>query len=148
MRCGWCGSENLSCEYVDIGVGRQQVTPYECISCGAVEVSPDHFTNPDEIDDEDRRRGWYAGPDSHAHAEFLTPPRIITPGQALYARDFWHGQRVLLVWNRLTHIAYKTRNNNNHVFETMCGIGGIGVANAPYNKHATCLACVVLEGAW
>jgi hypothetical protein len=148
MKCGWCGSDNLSCEYVDIGVGRQQVTPYECISCGAVEMSPDHFSNPDhEIDDEDRRRGWYAGPDSHAVAEFLAPPRTIAPGQALYARDFVFGQRVLIVWNRLTHVAFKTRTSHNHVFETLCGINGNGVATAPREKHPTCLVCITLEGA-
>ncbi len=148
MKCGWCGSENLSCEYVDIGIGRQQVTPYECISCGAVEMSPDHFTNPDaEVDPEDRRRGWYAGPDSHAAAIHLPAMRISFPGEAVRARDFVFGQRVLVLWHQLTHIAYKTKNSKNDVFETMCGVS-FTIAAAPFDKHATCLRCVVLEGAW
>lgn len=149
MKCGWCGSENLTCEFVDIGVGQQQVTPYECISCGATEMSPDHFGNPDhEIDAEDKRRGWYAGPDSHADATPWPPPmRIIVPGQTLYARDFWYGQRVAVRWQNSVHIAYKTKKDRNDVFETLCGIA-CSTAATPREPHTTCLWCVCLEGAW
>jgi hypothetical protein len=143
MKCGWCGSENLTCEFVDIGVGQQQVTPYECISCGATEMGPNDF----EADEEDKRRGWFAGPDSHAAAIYTPAMRISFPGDAVRARDFVFGQRVLVLWHQLNHIAYKTKNSKNDVFETMCGIS-FTIAAAPFDKHTTCLACVVLEGAW
>lgn len=34
-RCPWCRSEEIDAEFVDIGVGMQQVTPYVCGECGA-----------------------------------------------------------------------------------------------------------------
>lgn len=35
--CPFCGSTDLHAEYVDIGVGEQRVTPYQCAGCGARE---------------------------------------------------------------------------------------------------------------
>src|SRR5262249_29704992 len=36
-RCPQCGGSNYDCEYVDIGVGMQQVTPRGCYDCFYVE---------------------------------------------------------------------------------------------------------------
>lgn len=38
-KCPACGG-TLYCEYVDIGVGMQQVTPYECGDCGWQQPGP------------------------------------------------------------------------------------------------------------
>jgi hypothetical protein len=37
--CPYCGEE-CEAEFVDIGVGMQQVTPYECHKCHAYQAGP------------------------------------------------------------------------------------------------------------
>lgn len=59
-KCPWCQSDRVEAEFVDIGVGNEQVSPYECYDCGAVQVSPGQDV---EADDEELRRGWYRGYD-------------------------------------------------------------------------------------
>lgn len=46
-RCPFCGGP-MWCEYVDIGVGMQQVTPLSCedTDCHAVEMYGDRLFNP------------------------------------------------------------------------------------------------------
>lgn len=39
MNCPYCNTDSLDAEFVDIGVGRQQVTPYECSVCGAYQTT-------------------------------------------------------------------------------------------------------------
>ena len=56
MRCPWCGSANVDAEFVDIGVGFQQVTPYRCGDCDALQLGPDS----DNATDIERRVAWYA----------------------------------------------------------------------------------------
>ena len=54
VTCPYCGAE-CEAEYVDIGVGMQQVTPHECFDCHAVEAGP--YDGP--RDDYDPETGWY-----------------------------------------------------------------------------------------
>jgi len=42
--CLSCGSTDTEAEFVDIGVGSQQVTPYVCHACGYVEGNCPHGT--------------------------------------------------------------------------------------------------------
>lgn len=56
MKCPWCGSANVDAEFVDIGVGLQQVTPYRCWDCDALQLGP-HSDNATELE---RRVSWYA----------------------------------------------------------------------------------------
>jgi len=51
--CPYCG-ETCSAPFVDIGVGMQQVGPYQC-ECGAVEAGP----FDDNLSDADPNTGWY-----------------------------------------------------------------------------------------
>ena len=54
--CPYC-NEMCSAEFVDIGVGMQQCTPYYCHGCRAIEMGPG--TRPSEpLTDEERRTGW------------------------------------------------------------------------------------------
>ena len=39
-QCPICDSTNIDAEFVDIGVGEQQVTPYVCGDCGSWQVGP------------------------------------------------------------------------------------------------------------
>jgi hypothetical protein len=54
-RCPWCGSTQLYAEFVDIGVGSMQVTPYECCSCDARQFMPDDRS---DFAEENRLRWW------------------------------------------------------------------------------------------
>ena len=54
VKCPYCGA-GCEAEYVDIGVGMQQVTPRVCHDCHAVEAGP--YDKP--RDDYDPKTGWY-----------------------------------------------------------------------------------------
>lgn len=58
--CPFCGSTNIDCEYVDIGVGFQQVTPYFCSDCLAHQMNPPYDDYPD-VTAEERATGWVRG---------------------------------------------------------------------------------------
>lgn len=58
ITCPWCGSSDLEAEFVDIGVGAQQVTPYHCCACGADEMNP--YDDNARATDEERKRGWWS----------------------------------------------------------------------------------------
>jgi hypothetical protein len=55
-KCPYCGSEEIDAEFVDIGVGMCQVSPYHCLNCDATEIG-----KYDEISvtDEEKKIGWY-----------------------------------------------------------------------------------------
>ena len=53
-KCPYCGEE-CEAEWVDIGVGMQQVSPYICTFCHAVEAGP----FDDELERADQKTGWY-----------------------------------------------------------------------------------------
>lgn len=59
--CPHCGGEAYA-EYVDIGVGYQQVTPAVCGTCGASQMYGwlDQDANP--ADEDEKRTGWWKGP--------------------------------------------------------------------------------------
>lgn len=56
-KCPYCNSENIDCEYVDIGVGSIQCTPYVCHDCNAIQINPyDKSSKPSE---EEKKIGWW-----------------------------------------------------------------------------------------
>ena len=61
--CPYCGGET-DAEYVDIGVGEEQVTPFMCGSCLAMQLNPYHDNA--KATDEERRVGWWRGPATSA----------------------------------------------------------------------------------
>lgn len=60
MKCPYCGSENVTCDTVDIGVGYQQCGPYGCDVCHAVEISS--AAEAETATEEERKIGWFRGP--------------------------------------------------------------------------------------
>lgn len=56
--CPFCGARTEA-EYVDIGVGFQQVTPYQCTECPAHQMNPYH-SYPNATPEE-RLAGWMKG---------------------------------------------------------------------------------------
>jgi hypothetical protein len=58
--CPFCGSTDVDAEYVDIGVGVQQVTPFMYGACFAVQMNPYHDNS--NATSEERARGWYGPP--------------------------------------------------------------------------------------
>lgn len=59
-KCPYCGTE-CHAEFVDIGVGMQQVSPYACDECHAVQVGIyDDFESNQRYDE---FTGWYRPPD-------------------------------------------------------------------------------------
>lgn len=58
--CPWCKSLDVHAEFVDIGVGQQQVTPYSCGECLAHQFSGQ--VAKWEVTDEEWRYQWHCPP--------------------------------------------------------------------------------------
>lgn len=59
LTCPYCCSKNVFAEFVDIGVGMQQATPYHCFDCDARQMSPyDDYT---DATPEEQSLGWLRG---------------------------------------------------------------------------------------
>jgi hypothetical protein len=69
--CPWCSSTNLDAEFVDNGVGQQQVTPYLCGDCGSSEFYPDDHDS-DKPTAGEKKRGWWMGPPEQMSVEAAT----------------------------------------------------------------------------
>ncbi len=61
--CPYCGAE-CEAEFVDIGVGMQQCSPYMCMTCHAYEIGP--YDDEKVLTPEEQKTGWYA-PDPEAN---------------------------------------------------------------------------------
>lgn len=57
ITCPYCGGNDVTCEYVDIGVGMIPCTPYGCNDCHAYQLGYNERKTENE-----RRTGW-AEPD-------------------------------------------------------------------------------------
>lgn len=141
MRCGWCGSEDIDYETVDIGVGMQQVSPGICGRCGAVEIGA---TDDEAISPVDKKRGWYAGPDE---LQFVgpvdgTPPAIRREALRAWLCDY--GTPVLVPWFGMTHAAYVEQVLHKAQFRTNCGLV-FDACELPYDNFITCLLCLCEE---
>jgi hypothetical protein len=55
--CPYCGNPHCSTEWCDIGVGFQQISPFHCDRCHAVEIGPYDNTEPTAAE---KAAGWYA----------------------------------------------------------------------------------------
>lgn len=64
-------------EFVDVGVGMQQVTPYYCNDCGALQVGP-HDEIDRELTPKEVETGWYEPPqpqkEETCHSPMITAP--------------------------------------------------------------------------
>jgi protein-arginine kinase activator protein McsA len=60
MQCPYCHSNDVNAEFVDVEVGWQQVTPYECGNCGAGQMNPYH--KDENASAEEKRIGWFRPP--------------------------------------------------------------------------------------
>lgn len=58
LDCPFCGAACDNAEFVDIGVGMEQVTPFSCSECGAVQLGMNDFQ---EASDSEQKLGWGAG---------------------------------------------------------------------------------------
>lgn len=76
--CPYC-QDQMYAEFVDIGVGSVQGSPYHCQSCGASEIGPELYD-------------WYYK-DRNGHTLLLTAKRIYNPYTKTKMRGF--GKRVL-----------------------------------------------------
>lgn len=70
-KCPYCGTE-CEAEYCDIGVGMQQVTPFVCHNCHAVEIGPYDDRTATEVE---LQKGWYKGID-HANVGNPCPDNV------------------------------------------------------------------------
>lgn len=59
MKCPWCKSARLDAHFVDVGVGMEQVSPYECFDCGARQISP--YDKENMYTKEELEKGFYKG---------------------------------------------------------------------------------------
>lgn len=75
--CRWCGSL-CDAEFVDTGVGHQQVTGGVCHECGAVQMSP--YRVPDGIISEVEMATYWHGPfEDHPDYSPFYPRSEIAP---------------------------------------------------------------------
>lgn len=74
-QCPICDSTNIDAEFVDIGVGEQQCSPYSCGDCLSWQVGPYDEPQPDLI----TLHGWYINPEN----PYLEDLRNRTQGPAL-----------------------------------------------------------------
>ena len=58
-KCPYCGHKEFDAEFVDIGVGFQQVTPAICENCGAQELHPFDLEKYDELPEETKKTGFF-----------------------------------------------------------------------------------------
>lgn len=63
MTCPFCLGARVYCEFVDIGVGYQQVTPYDCGDCGAQQMSP--YGDNSRATARERWFGWWMGQEEY-----------------------------------------------------------------------------------
>lgn len=61
--CPYCGSENVDAEFVDVGVGFEQVTAAECGECGSVQVNPHDEEAKAKLTEVERKVYWHRGED-------------------------------------------------------------------------------------
>ena len=54
--CPYCGQECCAV-FVDIGVGMQQVAPFACEGCHAVQIGP--FDKERPLTEQEIKTGWY-----------------------------------------------------------------------------------------
>ena len=54
--CPYCGKD-CSAEFVDIGIGMQQVGPYRCFDCNATEACA--YDSDEALKSVDLSTGWY-----------------------------------------------------------------------------------------
>lgn len=59
-QCPYCG-HLCEAEWVDIGAGFEQVTPFDCGHCSASQINPYHYPPKEWIGDE-KKTGWYPPP--------------------------------------------------------------------------------------
>lgn len=92
MKCPYCGNE-AEAEFVDNGVGMQQVSPYCCPGCGAVQIGPND--EPKELTQREKQTGWYEGSfsdgmstaDADRHAICLIGDLLLKSGKQCYSGD-------------------------------------------------------------
>ncbi len=66
MKCPWCGSTDVTCDTVDVGVGEMQSGPYGCENCHAVQLDmwPGSGVSALEATVDELRVGWARGEQS------------------------------------------------------------------------------------
>ena len=65
MECPWCHSKKVYAEFINVGIGLEQVTPYQCEECGSVQTSP--WDDTKRLDEEEKAFGWHKPPKIHDH---------------------------------------------------------------------------------
>jgi hypothetical protein len=136
VTCGWCGSGDTDAEFVNNGVGMQQVTAASCNHCGAIQMSPEDWGDlVSGVDPEDLRRGWYASAE--------TEDVVIQDLRAseIRARDFKNGEKMLVEHEGTVHQAFKRLSWADPTFQMLCGIE-TEVAKRPSVEAVTCFECI------
>ena len=60
MECPYCNGEAYA-EFVDVGIGSVQVTPYQCQECGATQIGG-YFEGKVYLSDLEKKYGWFEPP--------------------------------------------------------------------------------------
>lgn len=141
VTCGWCGSIDTDAEFVDNGVGMQQVSAGMCNHCGAVQISP--FNAEQHMHPEDVKRGWYASEETLEVMGRDVVDRLVR-GSEVRARDYDNGERMLVEHEGTVHQAFKRISWSDPTFQFACGIE-TAVAQYPAVDVVTCFNCIAYE---
>lgn len=153
MKCAWCEGP-ADAEYVDIGVGLQQVTAACCRDCGAVQMGG-YGEDKADATSEENRRGWWMGPDTE---DFMI--HVLETDHWYNAREWVdhmlgvpdNDPRAYRLHERLfvadlmgvVHEAYTTVYTSmydyDRRFQTCCGYI-LTVAGSGPRRVATCVTC-------
>lgn len=85
VNCPYCGA-SCEAEFVNVGVGMQQVSPYHCFDCEAMQIGP-YDKHERELTQFEKRVGWYQGRVPDSTLEWLLD-RVMLSGQFTCLRVF------------------------------------------------------------
>ena len=155
MRCGWCDNP-AEAEYVNNGVGMQQVTPAQCGTCGATEGQLSDLERNGEP--EELARGWFRGEFTDCYTVRLPDEALWLTRDALMVR--WGGKHPALADSRAYGTRVHAANNlsgdplihachvgipwssgdSDYVFAAHCG-QSFRFSTTPSGEPVTCLRC-------
>jgi hypothetical protein len=55
--CPYCGYDQCQADWVDVGVGLVQCSPFYCDECGACQIGP--YDNEVELTEQEKKFHWY-----------------------------------------------------------------------------------------
>jgi hypothetical protein len=158
MHCGWCDGK-ADAEYIDNGVGMQQVAAGVCGDCGATQVGP--YDDNSRLEAHERKRGWTWGVDTGDYLLYFPEENDWLTGRHWVQRmlrpwllplaDVWRiGDRVIVpALDGPVHVCQvmfskRAFEDYDKAFLADCGVS-FEIAGAFPSDAPTCFACIIRQ---